>query len=118
MTQNTPPAPRRVIDLGAMTLRQIARQLRCGIAQAEEHRSIARGEWCGDLLEIGEDGRTRPQHHGEFWNPGPGEARSDPWPDGTFGRQPRNRIRRWRKAWAAERLVRMGAVGLAPTPKG
>lgn len=92
-----------VTDIGAMTPRQLAREMGYSVRNAEQQRRIARDEWCGDCFEVGPDGLARPLGHGEFWNPGPGETRSLPWPDGTYGRQPRNRIRRWRKAWAADR---------------
>jgi hypothetical protein len=117
MSDEPRSAPRRVIDLGTMTPRQIARRFRCGLFQAEQLRWEARGDWCGDLIEIGADGLARPRDHGEFWNPGPGEARTAPWPDATHGRQPRNKVRRWRKAWAAERSARFAAeLAASPDP--
>ena len=74
-----------------LTPEQIAARLGMSLHEARELLTITRGEWCGDVIETGPDGLARPLDHGDNWNPGKGEARSRPWPDGTYGRKRRRR---------------------------
>lgn len=76
------------IELANMTPAEVARVLRCSIADAREHIAIARDEWCGDVWVVDADGIERPTDHGANWNPGPGQRRTHLWPDGTDGPKP------------------------------
>ena len=79
------------VNLEDLTPEQIAARLGISLREAQELLTITRGEWCGDVFDVGPDGLARPLDHGANWNPGKGEARTHPWPDGTFGRMRRRR---------------------------
>jgi hypothetical protein len=65
-----------VIDFSAMTPEQVMEAIGVSRARALELIAIEKGDWAGDVMVIDDDGLAYPEHHGEAWQPGPGEKRN------------------------------------------